>query len=177
MSNRWLLPLLPLVLASVVRADGPADNAADKVRPVPPKGVKVPDADRTALQSGADTLGKQIDGLRDSLKAQPALLALLPDVLIYEKAVRSALVHDEFYNVKEFAVARKLLEQGLERARQLSIGKHPMEYGDRISRTGICLEDRRFGSAVWARRAGLVSTRIRHIGFGSMCGATDAAKH
>lgn len=88
MSTRWLLPLLPLSLTLVLRADGPADNQVDKVRPVPPAGVSVADADRKALAEGVEELARQIDLLRDSLKAKPNLLALLPDVQIYEKAVR-----------------------------------------------------------------------------------------
>ena len=44
---------------------------------------------------------------------------------IYEKAVRWALAHDEFYNVREVAVAKKLLEQGLARAAQLKEGQSP----------------------------------------------------
>jgi hypothetical protein len=125
MPNRWLLPLLPLFLTLVARADGPADNRVDNVRPVPPPGVKLADADREALQAGVDELGKQIDALRGSLKAKPNLLALLPDVQIYDKAVRWALAHNEFFNVREVAVAKKLLGQGLARAGQLRDGSAP----------------------------------------------------
>ena len=85
MPTHWLLPLLSLSLTLVLRADGPADNQVDKVRPVPPPGVRVPDADRKALEEGVDELAKQIDVLRVSLKAKPSLVALLPDVQIYEK--------------------------------------------------------------------------------------------
>ena len=127
MTTRWLLPILPLVLTFAVRADGPADNQVDKVRPVPPPGVVVPDADRKELEKGVEELAKQIDVLRDSLKAKPSLLALLPDVLIYEKAVRWALAYNEFYNVREVAVAKKLLGQGLARAGQLRDGKGPWD--------------------------------------------------
>jgi hypothetical protein len=127
MSNRWLPLILPLALTITVRADGPADNQFDKVRPVPPPGVSVADADRKALEEGVDTLGKQIVALRDSLKAKPDLLALLPDVQIYEKAVRWALSHNEFYNAREVAVAKKLLGQGLVRAGQLREGKAPWD--------------------------------------------------
>jgi Prolyl oligopeptidase family len=125
MSNRRLLPLVLLALSVVARADGPADNRVDNVRPVPPPGVKLADADREALQAGVDELGKQIDALRGSLKAKPNLLALLPDVQIYDKAVRWALAHNEFFNVREVAVAKKLLGQGLARAGQLRDGSAP----------------------------------------------------
>ena len=127
MSTRWLLPLLPLTLTLVVRADGPADNQVEKVPPIPPPGVVVPDSDRQALEAGVEELAKQIDGLRESLKAKPNLLALLPDVQIYDKAVRWAISHNEFYQLREVAIAKKLLAQGLERAGQLREGKAPWD--------------------------------------------------
>jgi hypothetical protein len=127
MSTRWLLPLLPLALTFAVRADGPADNQVDKVRPVPPPGVIVADADRKVLEAGVEKLAKQIDALRDSLEAKPKFLALLPDVRIYEKAVRWALTHNEFFNLREVAVAKKLLDQGLARAGQLRDGNAPWD--------------------------------------------------
>lgn len=125
MSGRWLLRWLPFVLIVAARADGPADNRVDNVRPVPPSGVKLADADRKALQDGVDALGKEIEGLRESLKAKPDLRALLPDVQIYEKAVRWALTHNEFFNVREVAAAKKLLAQGQARAGQLRDGHAP----------------------------------------------------
>ena len=44
---------------------------------------------------------------------------------IYDKAVRWALAHNEFFNVREVAVAKKLLAQGLARAGQLRDGQAP----------------------------------------------------
>src|SRR4051812_12118596 len=125
MSSRWLPPLLSLAMAGLVRADGPADYTADRVRPVPPRGIAVSDADREALRSGADALGEEIEALRGALKGKPDLLGLLPDVQIYHNAVRYALVHDEFYKPKEVSVARDLLAQGQERAKQLREGHAP----------------------------------------------------
>src|SRR5207248_1456635 len=87
--------LLPAFLAAVAFADGPADNMVDKVRPVPPAGIALPDNDRAELQSGVDSLGKEIDALRQELKIKPALLELLPDVQIYYNAVRYALTYTE----------------------------------------------------------------------------------
>jgi hypothetical protein len=115
--------VLVLFLAAIVaRADGPADNIVDKVRPVPPPGVAVPAEDRAELQNGVDQLNKEIAILRESLKDKPAL-ALLPDVQIYHNAVRYALMYNEFFNAKEIAVAKTLLKQGMERAAQLKAGK------------------------------------------------------
>jgi pimeloyl-ACP methyl ester carboxylesterase len=127
MSCRRLLPLLSLAMAltGLVRADGPADNLVDRVRPVPPKGIAVSDTDRSALQAGVDELGKEVDALRDALKRKPDLLARLPDVQIYHNAVRYALAHDEFFRPKEISVAKDLLKRGLERAGQLREGQAP----------------------------------------------------
>ncbi len=121
--RRSLLVLLALPLAAL--ADGPRDNNPDSVRPVPPPGIKVPDADRQELQAGLDELGRQIDGLRTALKGKPALLELLPDVEVYHKAVRYALQYDEFYKPAEIATAKTLLKQGMDRAHQLQEGKAP----------------------------------------------------
>jgi len=125
MSFPWLLPLVSLALAGLVRADGAGDNLPDKVRPIPPKGITLADADRSALSAGVDTLGKEIDALGNSLAGRQDLVALLPDVRVYHDAVRAALTHDEFFHVKEVSVARNLLEQGLDRAKQLRAGKAP----------------------------------------------------
>ena len=156
MSNRWLLPLLPFVLTFVVRADGPADNRVDNVRPVPPPGIKLADADRKALQDGVDELGKQIDALRGSLK--PNLVALLPDVQIYDKAVRWALAHNEFFNVREVAVARRLLAKGLERAGQLRDGAAPWNTATGLVVRGYVSKIDGSGAALWTRRASVLRT-------------------
>ena len=77
------------------------------------------------LSSGLDKLSEEIAALRSNLKLRPDLLHLLPDVEIYETAVRTALKYNEFFNVREISVAKGLLEQGMERARQLRDGKAP----------------------------------------------------
>jgi dienelactone hydrolase len=129
--SRWFVAVVVFVAVALARADGPGDNLADKVRPVPPPGIAVPDADRAELPAGADALGKQIDELRAALKGKPALLDLLPDVQVYHKAVDWALRYNEFFNAREFPAARALLKQGMERAAQLKEGKPawPMQTG------------------------------------------------
>jgi predicted peptidase len=133
--TRWPFALVLLGAVAFVHADGPGDNLPDKVRPVPPPGVAVPEADRQALQAGVDQLGKDIDALRADLKGKPALLELLPDVQVYHNAVRYALQYNEFFGTKEkpdakelsatkeVAIARDLLRQGKERAEQLRANK------------------------------------------------------
>ncbi len=125
MSQRAILTLAATTLIALPAfADGPADNWPDKVRRVPPPGIKIPDADRAELQAGVDALGKEIDGLRESLKGN-RLLDLLPDVQIFHKAVHDALKYDEIYDLKEIPVAKRLLTLGMERAKELRKGGAP----------------------------------------------------
>lgn len=112
-----------LLLVGMLHADGPVDNVPDKVRQVPPPGIPVPAEIRASLQKRCDDLAGIIADLRVALKDKPALLALLPDVQIFHKAVHDALAYDEFYAVAEFKQADALLQQGLERAAQLRAGK------------------------------------------------------
>ncbi len=126
MTVRWLIVLSALALAAgALRADGPADNQTDKVRPVPPPGVAIPADDREELQVGVKLLGKEIEDLSADLKDKPALLDLVPDVQIYYNAVHYALKYNEFYDVKQVATAKGFLKQGQERAKDLREGKAP----------------------------------------------------
>jgi hypothetical protein len=126
-----MLALLALPFVAVLYADGPGDNVPDNVRPVPPVGVEVPKDVADELQKGVDDLGKDIDGLRESLQKKPELLELLPDVQIYYNAVRYALKYKEFYGktpadaAKQFDIARADLKKGKERAEQLKQGQAP----------------------------------------------------
>src|SRR5262245_13101198 len=101
MTPRCLLALFQVLPLAVVLADGPADNSPDKVRRVPPPGVRISDADRTELSDGAAGLGREIETLRTELKSKPTLLNLLPDVQIYHKAVYWALSYNEFFKTNE----------------------------------------------------------------------------
>jgi dienelactone hydrolase len=123
--KRCSLALFAFFLATLLPADGPGDNLPEKVRPVPPPGIAIPDADRNELQTATDALGKEIERLRMDLKSKPALLELLPDVQIYHNAVRYALTYNEFYDPKEIKIAHKLLEPGRDRVEQLRAGKAP----------------------------------------------------
>lgn len=103
-------------------ADGPADNVPDNVRRIPKVGVEVPDADRQELDQGLKTLADQIDKLKQGGGLGKELL---PDVLIFHRAVDQALRYHEFFDVKEIAVAKALLKQGQQRASDLLSGKAP----------------------------------------------------
>jgi hypothetical protein len=124
-TRRFLLAAPILLAAAFLRADGPADNVAEKVRPVPPPGIAIPDNDRAQLKSAIYGLNIDIITLRYDLKDKPALLDLVPDAEVYLNAARSALENNEFYDVKEIAVARDLLVKAAERAALLRQGKAP----------------------------------------------------
>ena len=114
---------LVLGVISVCEADGPADNVPDNVRRVPKLGVEVPDADRTELVARLDRLNASINKLRQTNLALAK--ELLPDVLIYHRAVDQALRFSEFFDPKEIVVAKTLLKTGQERADLLLAGEAP----------------------------------------------------
>ncbi len=105
------------------QADGPADNIPDKVRPVPPVGVEVPEVQRQELEKGLAKLKSAIDELaqrKDALTRE-----LLPDVQIYHNAVSDTLTFGEFFKPPEIETAKSLLTDGLARADELKSGRTP----------------------------------------------------
>ncbi len=114
-----LAPVLPS------RADGPKDNVIDQVRPIPPPGVAIPENDRRALQERVKALGAEVAALSQDLAKKPTLLALLPDIEIYHKAVDWALRYNEFFKTQEVATAHTLLDEGFARAKSLREGQTP----------------------------------------------------
>jgi hypothetical protein len=77
--TRRITSLLLLATATLF-ADGPKDNLATEVRPVPPLGIEVPADVRTKL---TDSLKKLRVAIDDAAKAQaknPKLADLLPDI-------------------------------------------------------------------------------------------------
>ena len=56
MFPRAIIALCFASLGVIVLADGPQDNIAENVRPVPPPGIKIADQDRQAVTEGAATL-------------------------------------------------------------------------------------------------------------------------
>ncbi len=93
------------------------------VRRIPPPGIAVPEPDRAELTASVAALGKEIEALREELKSQPEALALLPDVMIFHKAVDWALRYDEFFDAKEIPKAKAQLAFGMQRAKELRAGQ------------------------------------------------------
>jgi pimeloyl-ACP methyl ester carboxylesterase len=96
--------------------------AADRL---PPPGITIPAEAREELSAGAANLRTNIDSLTVALKKKPKLLALLPDVEIFHKAVDWALRYDEFFEPKQVDFAKHLLKEGNERVEQLRAGHTP----------------------------------------------------
>ncbi len=98
-------------------------------RPVPAPGVPVSEADRAELESGLKRLQ---DAIKPLIAKHGARSLVVADVRIYHDAIRFALQYNEFLKADEIPRAKKLLEQGLERARELSEGRTPW-----ASQTGL----------------------------------------
>lgn len=116
---------LPFLLVSTVFADGPKDNVADNVRPIPPLGVAVPDADRARLTQGLGKLRTAIDEAAKAQAKNPMLADLLPDLEIYHKAVDWALRYNEIHKINELKSADELIAEGLQRAEAFKSGQTP----------------------------------------------------
>lgn len=121
---KCVLLCLALGVSSVL-ADGPADNIRSNVRPIPPLGVEVPQADREALQKGLDELKELIGEVRKAQAKNPQLADLLPDVEIFHKAVDWALRYQEFQKAEEIKTAYGQLDEGKRRAVALKSGDAP----------------------------------------------------
>ncbi|HQR09174.1 MAG TPA: prolyl oligopeptidase family serine peptidase [Gemmatales bacterium] len=105
---------------------------ADAVKPFMPPGIKISDADRAELTKAAAEFEQEINAVRKELQGQPLLLDLLPDVLIYHKAVDWALKYDEFFDAREVKAARTQLSKGRERLAQIKANKP-----DYLHQTGL----------------------------------------
>jgi dienelactone hydrolase len=79
--------------------------------------MEVPANDRAELEAGLARLKAATERLKGN--------ALLPDVLIYQEAVRVALQYGEFFRADEIGKAKALLRTGEERARLLANGESP----------------------------------------------------
>ncbi len=118
--RRPLLLLASLFALGAARADGPADNQIDGVRPVPPLGNTIPDTVKDEVKTGLT----ELQGLIKDIGKHD----LLPDVQIYEKAVRWALDYNEIFDGKGAMPAgtvKSVLKMGLERATAMKAGKTP----------------------------------------------------
>jgi dienelactone hydrolase len=105
-----------------VYADGPGDNVAMKVRPVPPPGKEIAKADREELEAGVRQLELKILAVRQDGLIPFCVRTQWPDAQIYCDAVRYPLMYGEQIDVK---AAKQALADGMERAEQMTEGKMP----------------------------------------------------
>jgi len=117
--------LLPFLLVALALADGPKDNQAEVVRPIPPPGVAVPEADAKALTQGLSELRAAIDAAMKAQSKNPRLADLLPDVEVFYKGVDWALKYNEVHKPAEIKTAQETLAEGKLRAEQLKNGQAP----------------------------------------------------
>jgi dienelactone hydrolase len=129
------LPLLAVLLAAApLLADGPSDNLPDNVRPIPPKAPPLADDAKKELAAGLKELQAAIADTLKAVKGKKELEELLPDVQIYEKAVRYGVEFDEIYVITDAKDPKKItrndvtvykaaIKNGIERAKQLAAGK------------------------------------------------------
>ena len=126
MFSRLLITATALSFSgSLLLADGPADNLVDRVRRIPPPGIKVPGADRGTLEAGVAALGADLKALRGELSAKPDLVRVLPDVEVFHKAVDWALRYDEFFTTNNVKSGHELLRVANQRVQQLRAGSAP----------------------------------------------------
>lgn len=115
--------LLSLVDADRTLGDGPADNQAQSVRPIPPAGMAIPAESRAALEESLKELETKIEALRGS--KDPLINKYLPDVEIFQRAVSIALTEDGFFDAADVDRAQTVLKEGLARAEALAF-KNPV---------------------------------------------------
>ena len=120
MPNRITFLLIPFLCFSSAFADGERDNNPEVVRRIPKAGVPVPEERANSLRAGLSELQGKIAQVQKVGDANAK--ALLPDVMIFERAVRVALKHDEFFSPKDIDKADALLVEGSTRADQLLAG-------------------------------------------------------
>ena len=108
----------------------PAPKPNRGVRQIPKVGIEVSSDDRKALEAGLAAIDSAVVQLQ--AKKDPKVDALLPDVLVFTKAVRSALTYSEFFKVEEIAKAKRELAEAKARADQLLAGSSPW-----TSQTGL----------------------------------------
>src|SRR5687768_16636861 len=119
MSRIIVLAVIALVCAEVMSA-----RAQQAPKRIPPPGIEVPDTVRARLGEKLGRLQRELKGIEEAGVSDHDM-SWWPDLQIYEKAVRYALAHNEFYRTNEFVIADKTLDEGLRRAALFRKGEFP----------------------------------------------------
>jgi len=132
----WVKHFLALIVVAAFAA--PAFSQ-EQIKPIPPAGIQVSPQDRAELEAQVKNLGNEIAALPQTLKNKPALLELLPDVQIFHNAARYALTYNEFFNAREIPAAKKLIQDGLDRAKSLREGQAAVDEGIGADCSRLCV--------------------------------------
>jgi dienelactone hydrolase len=135
---KFLFSLLLLSSLTVAFADGPADNIATSVRPIPPIGEQLGETESDRLATHCDAVrslwSQSIRAATEAANAQNvvkdnpserwrrqqhllALLELESEILVFPRAVELALEFQQFYKSKEVDAASALLQEAERRIR------------------------------------------------------------
>ncbi|KAA5540740.1 prolyl oligopeptidase family serine peptidase [Roseiconus nitratireducens] len=134
--TRFLFVLICLCFVGVCRGDGPADNDATSVRPIPPPGIELPKQQAEHLRqrclSVREAWSTQVQQVHDRAgrgnrfeKAEnerrlAALTDLAAEILVFPRAVELALEFDQFHHERDIASADLLLDLAEERITKAS---------------------------------------------------------
>lgn len=115
---RLFLSLASLLIGGTgnLSADGPADNLADNVRPIPPVGIEVSSNDKQALLNAAQGLRSKVMALAKTSTSDRA------EILVFARAIEMQVEDGMFYTEKEVEQARELLRLGEARLELLGAG-------------------------------------------------------
>ena len=132
-----LAATLGLIVPVPATADGPKDNIADNVRPIPPIGVEIEREKLGSLRRRCQQVReKWIDVLNKAAASPPKnkwqkikydsnlarLRSLEPEVLVFPRAVELAIEFSQFYKPTELENAKGLLDIASTRIEKASVG-------------------------------------------------------
>ena len=179
MTRHFQLP--PLLAAALVlnlttrgTADGPNDNIPVKVRPVPKVGIELSESQTADFAKRLSEFKRLLDKLR--AKKDRRTLELLPDVEIFDRAVRTNIEHRELFGKRDVVNAAVLTNEGHSRAADLLYHKPQWP-----AATGLVVRGYRSKIDGSVQPYGLVvpesyNRRDRAHATGSTSGSTAAAK-
>lgn len=120
---------LVMATASSLLADGPADNQAENVRPIPPPGIDVDSGQLETLRTSIESVRNRWQQLLDAAgeKKQDAATAarlrdLEPEVLVFPRAVEMTIEQSIFYSPKALDDAQRLLKIANDRINRIAAG-------------------------------------------------------
>ncbi|QDT01676.1 Prolyl oligopeptidase family protein [Rubripirellula lacrimiformis] len=107
-----LLTVFVLGFASQGIADGPADNQAGEVRPIPPVGIEVDPETIQQLSTRCQAIRTRFIGVQmHSKEVGDSAASLASEVLVFPRAVELAIEFGQFYKPKELEHAEQLLDE------------------------------------------------------------------